>query len=541
VHRRSFLKGALALLGAALPSSPTGCRGTRPPERLNLLLVVLEDCTAGSLACYGNPIARTPHLDAFAASAVRFDRAYCQAPVCNPSRASFLSGLRPDSTNVIYNQAPMDRLLPAGASTLPEAMASRGALRIDVGKIFHSAAAARRQLSAFDRIELFEAPEGYQGIRTGWTPPLPAPRRPRGFTWSSDPQLEARLGEAAAQQERAEKAFAAGSREWIAARRAFQRLRSEVVGDSGLPEEAEPDGQKARLSARILQELARSGRQFFLALGFDRPHTPLVCPKEYLDLYDPAKMPAPPAPPEQDRGVPAVARRFGVNFDLFARVEPTPERVRRAIAAYYACLSFVDAQLGLVLGALEETGLAASTMVVVLADHGFHLGEHGCWSKSTLFEQSTRVPLLVRVPGAPANGRACGAIVELVDLFPTICEWWRLEGPRRLEGRSFAPLLEDPDRAWKRAAFCVCPVESAIGRSVRTRRHRYSEWRGLRTASGEPVSAVELYDLEQDPWEQRNLAGAPERREVLARHRALLRRHLEAWPGRDLEGPRGAA
>ncbi len=533
LDRRQFLRGSLGFLAAALPSGHQGCRGAPPPEEMNLLLVVLEDCTASSLACYGNPIAKTPHLDAFAATAVRFARAYCQAPVCNPSRASFLTGLRPDSTRILYNQNALDRTLPKGVLTLPELAAPRGAFRIDVGKIFHRAESAQRQMQAFDRIEFSSAPAGYRGVATGWTPPGAA-RRARRFRYSSDPELEARLIELFAQQERVSKELEVGSPEWLRAQWPFQRLLSEVVGDSGLAEEAELDGQKARLAAEALHELAASKRQFLLALGFDRPHTPLRCPKEYLDLYDSARMALPPAPPEQDRGVPAVARRFGRNYDIFSSFEPTEARVRQALVAYYACVSFVDAQIGVVLRALDEAGLAGSTIVVVLADHGFHLGEHGCWSKSTLFEQSTRVPLLVRVPGAPANGRECGAIVELVDLVPTVCDWWRVPAPRRLEGRSFAPLLQSPERPWKKAAFALCPIENVLGRSVRTRRYRYAEWRGRRTTSGEFVSAVELYDLHEDPWEQNNLAGDPGQREIAARHFGLLRRHLEAWPGRDL-------
>lgn len=531
MDRRQFLQGALGFLGAALPAAPLGCRSAPPPEGMNLLLVVLEDCAASSLACYGNPIAKTPQLDAFAATALRFARAYCQAPVCNPSRTSFLTGLRPDSTNVLYNQNAMDRLLPEGALTLPELAAARGAFRIDIGKIFHAAEAAQRQLLAFDRVEFFGPPEGTRGAATGWTAPG-APGRASSFSYSSDPLLEARLRELAARQARAESDLEVGDRERLLARRSFQKLLSEVVGDSGLEEEAELDGRKARLAAEVLRELAASKRQFLLALGFDRPHTPLRCPREYLALYDPAQMPRPPAPQEQDRGVPAVARRFGKNYDIFNEFEPTPERVREALAAYYACVSFVDAQIGIVLRALEAAGLAGNTIVVVLADHGFQLGEHGCWSKSTLFEQSTRVPLLARVPGAPANGRVCRAIVELVDLVPTICEWWRLPAPGRLEGRSLAPLLQGPERSWKRAAFSLCPVENVLGRSVRTPRYRYAEWRGRRT-SGERVFAVELYDLQDDPWEQNNLADLPGQRDVLARHWGLLREHLRAWPDHD--------
>jgi uncharacterized sulfatase len=189
--------------------------------------------------------------------------------------------------------------------------------------------------------------------------------------------------------------------------------------------------------------------------------------------------------------------------------------VRSAIAAYYACVSFVDAQVRIVLDALEREGLADDTIVVFTADHGFHLGEHGLWGKVTLFEQSTHVPLIVRVPGATANGRRCEQIVELVDLVPTLCDLWKQPPPRKLEGTSFAPLLAQPDRPWKQGAFSISKLKPGIlGRSVRTRWFRYAEWdAGL---------GVELYDLANDPFEQTNLIGDRRHARTAAEHTRLL-------------------
>ena len=495
---------------------------------MNVLLVVVEDATAGAFACYGNEIVATPCLDRLAASGVRFDRAYCQATGCNPSRSSFLTGLRPDTTGVYGNRDRMDERLPTGALSLPEIAAQRSGERIGIGKLFHHAYMAKRQLSSFDRLELCELPPGYSGASTGWVrppdaSPLPSPR----FHYVSDPAVDRELSTLAAERERREATVAVGSPEWYAAVRPFRRLYSEQLGDSGRVEQAEPDGQRARLAAQLLRDLARTGEPFFLTLGLTATHTPLLAPKEYAERYDPAAMPLPPAPVADDRSVPPVARRFDRNFDLFDLYEQTPERVRRALAAYYACVNFVDTQIGIVLEELESTGLADDTIVIFCADHGFHLGEHGLWSKVTLFEQSTRVPLIVRVPGAAANGRPCAAIVELVDVVPTLVDLWKVrlpDGSPDLEGTSFAPLLARPDQPWKRAAFSVCQrSRSLLGRSARTRRYRYSQWGNH--------AAFELYDLAEDPWEQTNLVDDPEyagvRRELAE---LLLSGYTDALP-----------
>ena len=518
MRRRTFLKttGGAAWIAAAgctstrVRGTPGAGRSALPDtSKMNVLLIDIEDMTAEAVGCYGNPIPKTPVLDRFAKGATRFARTYCQAPMCNPSRTSFLTGLRPDSTGVLFNPDPMHQRLPQSVLSLPELLKAKGIYSVNIGKLFHQMRMAEKQYAAFDRLEFCGRPPGWKGLSTGYPKHLkeaeanlPKPK----FRFSADPDEEKRLSELSRKRAQIYKTAKPGSREYNRARSMFQQPMANVVGDSGRHEEQEHDGRKARMAASILKELARTGNQFFLSVGFSRPHTPLVCPKTYLDLYDFDTIPAPAAPPEKDRGIPAVAKRFGRNYDIFNgayRKPVTAEAARRAVHAYYACASFVDAQVGLVLDALDRTGLARRTIVVILSDHGFNLGEHGCWSKYALFEQSTRVPLLVRVPGLADGGAVCDGITELVDLVPTLCDLLGLSTPANLEGTSLVPLLARPDRPWKKAAFTILKLgATATGRSARTKRYRYAEWM-LKDGTVEK----ELYDLASDRWEQTNLAG----------------------------------
>jgi len=498
-------------------------KGKLPKSRMNVLFIDIEDMTAAAVGCYGNAIVRTPNLDRFAASGVRFGRCYCQAPMCNPSRSSFLTGLRPDTTRVYRNRDPMDQLLPQGTLSLPELLRRQGVYCINIGKLFHYTWMAEKQTSAFDRLEFCDLPRNYKGVSKGYPKHLedelhllPKPR----FSYSPDPALEKQLVELKTTRDKIWRKAKRDSKEWNEARAMFQQPNANVFGDSGLRDEQEFDGRKARMATHILAEMAREKKRFFLSVGFSRPHTPLRCPKKYLDLYDLDKIPVPEAPPSKDRDIPPVAKRFGVNYDIFNRQYDhpvTPEVARKAVLAYYGCASFIDAQIGLVLDTLEREGLADHTIVIVFSDHGFQLGEHGLWSKYTLFEQSTRIPLLVRVPGVSAKGAVCDEIVETVDLLPTLCELLNMAPPDNLEGTSFVPLLTQPEQPWKKAAFTVCSIAGHVGRSVRTKRFRYAEWRAKDSV------ATELYDLAADSWEQINLAHDPKHAARVAELAALLK------------------
>jgi len=480
----------LVLAATVAAAVPAGADNLPDTSKMNVLFINIEDCNAGVFACYGNPICKTPNIDRLAATAVRFDSAYCQAICCNPTRTSFLTGLRPLSTRVLSNGHVMNEHLPAGVPTLPEMLKNRGFYTAVIGKLFHTLDYAERQLATFDRIEMYQRPEGWAGPEPILRfPPLPPSLR--------DPPPK----------DQKSKAY----REWRA-------RRSDRYGDSGLTREQEHDYRMAQTAVALLKEFAKSKRQFFLAVSQSRPHTPLVAPKEYIDLYDPAKIPDPPAPVESLRGFPYIQRATGGNPDIFMKGQPTLKQAKEAIAAYYACVSFVDDNVGMVLDALEKEGLAGNTIVVFLGDHGFHLGDHGCWSKYSMLEATRRVPLIVRVPGMPANGKVCRQFVEFVDLVPTLGELVKLDLPENLEGTSFVPLLADPEQSWKQAVFMV---DGDGGQMVRTRKYSYLELKKgpVRTA---------LYDLEKDPWETVNLADEPAYAEARGEMADLLRQGWRA-------------
>ncbi|MCS7238194.1 MAG: sulfatase [Thermoguttaceae bacterium] len=487
--RRTFfsMSGCLALfflcgaVKAAVPSLPD-------TTKMNVLFINIEDCNASALGCYGNPICKTPNLDRLCATGIRFDRAYVQGVCCNPSRASYLTGLRPLTNRVTNNGQEMDAYFPEWVVTLPEMLKKRGLYLAVIGKFFHRTDYAEKQLSVFHRIEMYTPPPGWQG--PGPVVKFPPARRPPH--WEPPPK----------DQKSPE------YREW-------RRRRSDRYGDSGLSREDEGDYRMAVVASALLREFAGSGKQFFLAVAQSRPHTPLVCPKEYIQMYDPAQIPLPPARPQTLINFPYPKRAVGGNPDIFTLKQPSDQQVREAIAAYYACLTFVDDNIGLILRTLEETGLDKNTIVIFLGDHGFHLGDHGFWSKYSMLEATHRAPLVVRVPGAPGNGKVCREIVEFVDIVPTLGELLNFELPPNLEGISFAPLLVDPDRPWKKAAFIVEDDGDAFGQCVRTKKYSYMEFsRGALKAA--------LYDLEKDPWETVNVVDDPAYAEVRKEMAELL-------------------
>jgi uncharacterized sulfatase len=482
-----FLPAGLLIAGLAILAPATAAE-LPDTSKMNLLLIDIEDCNAGVWGCYGNPVCKTPNIDRFARTAVRFDSAYCQAICCNPSRTSFLTGLRPMSTHVFSNGDVMNDHLPPGTVTLPEMFKAKGFTTADIGKLFHQLDYAEKQMASFDRIEFYDKP-------AGWSGPGPILSFPGG---PAQGQGGAALKNLTPQEKRERR-----------------QRNSDRYGDSGLAREQERDYQMAATAAALLEEFARSKQHFFLAVSQSRPHTPLVAPKKYIDMYDPTTIPTPAAPPESFVNMPGhyVKRAHGNNPDIFMQHQPTPEQARAAIAAYYACVSFVDDNVGLILDALDRTGLAENTIVVFLGDHGFHLGDHGFWSKYSMLEPTRKVALIVRVPGAPANGRICREFVEFVDLVPTLGQLVQLDLPRNLEGTSFAPLLADAERPWKRAVFMV-GGSGDPGQVVRTRRYSYLEFR-----NGEQPA---LFDLEKDPWETVNVAGDPAYAETRRDMAALL-------------------
>lgn len=446
----------LLLLSAAL-AGLLGARSAAQPAKLNVLFLSVDDLRP-ALACFGDPLARTPNLDRLAARGVRFEQAHCQFPLCNPSRTSLLTGRYPTTTGVMDNLRYFREGLPE-AVTLPQHFRANGYVTARVGKIYHGGIddEASWQEGAEPRVE----------------------RRPR------TPQQAAQ--------------YRMQSDRFVA-----QEGEESTLGDH-------------RTATRAINLLERHrGGPFFLAVGFAKPHTPLIAPKAYFDLHDPARFVLPPTFAEevtQAEGAPPGA--LSNNGDIFIGRKASPDEARRMIHAYYACVSFIDAQIGRVLDALDRLGLQEKTVVAFWGDHGFHLGEKGKWSKhSSLYDPGTRVPMIVSAPGFEW-GRRCGRTTGLIDLYPTLSDLCGLPAPAGLEGHSLVPLLRDPARTWEHPARTWARSRPGVGQSVRTERYRLTAWNG-----GE--NGFELYDYQKDPHERRNLATDPEYAEPLAQMKKLL-------------------
>ncbi len=448
----------LPLLFSCLAASS----GLLPAAKPNVLFIAIDDLS-NALGCYGAVEARTPHLDRLAASGVRFDGAYNQIPLCNPSRASVLTGRRPDATQVYDLDRHFRAALPE-ATTLPQLFRQNGWFTARVGKIFH-----------------YDVPKdiGMDGLDDG--PSWDLVINPKG----RDVAEEARIINPTPGKP------VSAALSWLAA--------------EGTDEE-QTDGLIAGEAIKLMER--RIQGPFFIGVGFFRPHTPYVAPKTYFDMHPLETVRLPKAPPDDRDDMPVAA---------FAHNNPVPHygldelTCRRALQAYRASVSFVDAQVGRLLDALDRLGLADRTIVLLWSDHGYHLGEHrGIWQKRTLFEQSARAPLIIRAPSAAGNGRACRRVVEFVDILPTLADLASLTPPEPLDGRSLRPLLEDPSLAWNRTAITqiLRPADDRLpqpvmGRSIRDERWRYTEWNG-------GAAGLELYDHESDPGEFHNRALNPD-------------------------------
>ncbi len=432
---------------------------SKPP---NVLFIAVDDL-ANTLGCYGDVLAKTPHIDRLAASGVRFDRAYNQIPLCNPTRASIMTGLRPDTIKVYDLDRHFREEVPE-VVTLSQHFMQSGYYAGRVGKIYHYNVPASIGTDGFD-----DAPSWQETIN------------PKG----RDKTDEAKIFNA----EPHRKISAALS--WLAA--------------DGADEE-QTDGMIATEAIATME--AQQGKPFFLAAGFFRPHTPYVAPKKYFDLYPLESIRLPYAPSDDRQDIPTAAFAHNCPVPNYGLDEQT---LRKAIQAYYACVSFIDAQVGRMLEALDRLDLADNTIVVFWSDHGYHLGEHnGVWQKRTLFEESARSPLIIRVPKAKGNGQPSRQVVEFLDVYPTLVELADLKKPAHLEGRSLAPLLEDPLKAWQGEAITqiLRPAdtrlnEPVMGCSIRTDRWRFTEW-------AEGRQGTELYDHHTDPKEFHNLSIKPD-------------------------------
>ena len=432
-----------------------------PQQAPNILFIAIDDLRC-ELGCYGSKIAKSPNIDALAATGVRFDRAYCQQAICGPSRASVMTGLRPDATQVHGNHTHFRDIHP-DIVTLPQLFKNHGYHSRSMGKIYHGVFPEGSSRTVADTF----------GDPKSWSIPTfrPGPRY-----YYTEEGIEAAKGV----YEKIYKPKNPSADDWTKKLVFGPATEAPDVADNVLY-----DGQVADHAVKSLIELADSDKPFFLAVGFIKPHSPYIAPKKYWDLYDTNSIPLADQATLKTEGIPSISmhgsgelRRYTDQQKKGPILEADQRKVRHA---YLACISYIDAQIGRVLAELDSQSLAENTIVVLWSDHGYHLGERGLWGKTTNFELDTRVPLIIRAPEKSSGD--CDAIVELVDIYPTLADLVGVP-PRawdQQQGESLVPLLEEPNLAWKNRAFSQFTKGKMRGYSVRTDKHRYTEWVDLKT------------------------------------------------------------
>jgi len=489
ISRRSFLtKTAGTAAAAALPiraQAPALQSRKRP---LNVLFFMSDDMRP-ELACYGSRFqAHSPNIDKLAAQGVRFDRNFCQFPLCNPSRSSLFTGHPPHTTQVLGNTASVRDLHP-GWTTLPQLFREHGYTTLRAGKLFHAGLDDHKAWTDFDGDV-----ESMHPTQIGTKMDIPRVQIP---------MADGVLPTLPQDNERA-----AHSDEIL------------VLSGNG---EGAGDFLVADRAIAFLNQC--KDKPFFIGCGFSKPHSPPQAPQRFFDLYDPAKIQLPPdfaAWPTVPPGFPKAAIRMR-NADLFIGRGASPEESRQVIRAYLASISWADWNLGRVLAELDLLKLRENTAIVFVADHGYQLGEKGKWSKAgSLFENGTRVPLIIHTPAAHGNGRGCTRIVQSLDLYRTMVELAGLEIPDpSIEGHSLVPLLNDPRAAWDHPAYSIWSEDgkSVHGTAIRTEQWRYAEF-GPAAANG-----AMLFDPHADPLELANLADNPRH----AEDRAQLSKLVNAY------------
>jgi uncharacterized sulfatase len=473
MHARSVV-WLLAVCGIVAASSLAAGQDKAAAKKLNVLFLISDDLNT-DLGCYGHNLVKSPNIDRLASRGVRFERAYCQYPLCNPSRASMLTGLRPDHSGVYDNAVHFRKNVP-DAVTLPQLFRNNGYFVARIGKLYHYGVPTQIGTNGLD-----DEPSWEKRIN------------PRGRDKDDEKKIFSLV-----------KGQFGGTLSWLAAEGA---------------DEEQTDGIAAAEAIKLLEERKKDDRPFFLAVGFYRPHTPYVAPKKYFEMYPTDKITLPTVVKSAD--VPAAAYQ-----SRKAEQDRMTDALRRdAIQAYYASTTFMDAQVGKLLEAVERMGLADSTVIVFTSDHGYHLGQHGLWQKMSVFEGSARVPMIIRAPGMKAAGKASPRLAELIDLYPTLADVCGLTLPKMLDGQSLSAQLDDAMAPGQAAAITQVRRGGGgkkkekdgayTGYSLRTERYRYTEWDG-------GGRGVQLYDLDADSKEEKNLAGDAKFADTVAELKKLL-------------------
>jgi len=451
------------LLTVVLLGLMIGCTNTKNKTNLeekktdkNLLFIVVDDLNT-TLGCYGHPLVKTPNIDKLAERGVKFNHAYCNYAVCGPSRGSFLTGVRPETIGILDNRTPLQNVL-GDRITMPNLFKQNGFYTMSLGKIFHGSK-NHNDPKAWDEIY------GYSQTELG--------KKGEGRNMSGDVLKWCH---------------------WLSAE-----------GD----DEDQADGQIAKKAVEFIK--AKREKPFFLAVGFHKPHDPFIAPKKYFDMYpledcDPPVLPEGWKPP-YNHTLPGATKVFN---------KFTDQDKREFLRSYYACTSFMDAQVGKLMSALEESGQLENTLVVFFGDHGYHLGEHNWWNKVTIFEKGTNAPFIMAGNGVGEKGIESNAMFEFIDLYPTFAHLFQLKNtPDYLEGRSFAKVVKEPTLPFRSEVRAIIGRGEMLGRMVKNENYRYVEWE-----NGE--RGRELYDQKNDPIEYNNLAENKEFESVVTEMRELL-------------------
>lgn len=501
---KCLLPSVATLVALLTLSGGASCAAADAAEKPNVLFFAVDDLRP-ELGAYGKTYVHSPNLDRLASRGVTFNRAYCQQAVCSPTRSSLLTGTRPDTTKVWDLETHFRKALP-DVVTLPQHFKQNGYFVQGMGKLYHGG---------------FDDPQS-------WSVPWASPKTSHG-TYGLPENNALTKRAPAATPKNAPK----GAKKSKAASRG---PRGPAFESSDVPDNTFHDGALADMAVAALAECAKKDQPFWLGVGFIRPHLPFVAPKKYWDLYDPATIRLAPNPfPPQ--GAPDYAVLPGGELRSYHGIPtgPIPDDLARQLKhGYFAAISYMDAQVGRVLDELDRLELTEKTIIVLWGDHGWKLGEHGGWCKHSNVENDTNAPLLISVPGLKSAGQHTDSLAEFVDVYPTLAELCGLPLPEHLEGASLVPVLRDPAKSVKNAAFSQYPRGVSgwqlMGYTMRTDRYRFTRWVSRNDHS--KVDTVELYDHQADPQENVNIANAPEHAELVAR---LTEQWLRGWRGANVK------
>lgn len=481
-HSRNLVSGlVLFVCGQVLwVSNPVAGQTDSSHPPYNVLFIISDDLTATALSCYGSEDCQTPHIDRIAAQGTRFTRAYCQGTFCGPSRASFLSGYYPHATGILGYISPRQAI--GERATWPQHFMNSGYYTARVSKIFHMGVPGGIEKGDDGADDPASWTERFNSQGPEWT----ASGMGETLEGNPDGTLPVKGGNT------------------------FVYVQAE--GDDLV----HSDGKTAAKACELIA--SHKDEPFFLGVGFVRPHVPFVAPKSYFAPFPFESVEL----PEKIAGDWDDIPKLGINYKTSENMQMNIERQKKAVAAYYASVTYMDAQVGKVLDALQDAGLADTTIVIFTSDHGYHLGEHDFWAKVSLHDESAMVPLIISVPGEqPA---VCHSFVELIDLYPTVANLCGLKIPKRLQGLDVSPLLHDPEIKVRDTAFCV----NGRGFLLRDDRWAYIQYR--EDGSG----GMELFDMHADPRQYRNLAENPDYKEVVSRFKQKLAKKLEEVRNNDL-------